>query len=140
MLLLLEGLVVVIGGQSLPFRLYSTYNDVALPGSDEDYNELRASPVTRTIADLRNRTFAEDNYEYSSYAYCIEATYILGSVLALSPDTFAVTDPQVEGIDAAIANLLLSLPMEKREVVRNDGSVRVLEWTATAVTGACRWR
>ena len=123
MLLLLEGLVVVIGGQSLPFRLYSTYNDVALPGHDEDYNELRSSSVTRTIADIRNRTFSEDNYEYSSYAYCIEATYILGSVLALSPDTFAVTDPQVEGIDAAIANLLLSLPMEKREVVRNDGSI-----------------
>lgn len=122
-LLLIEGLVVVIGGQSSPFRLYSTYTDVGLPGHDEDYNELRSSPVVRTIADLRNRTFSEDNFEYSSFAYVIEAAYILGSVLALSPDTFAVTDPQVEGIDAAISNLLLSLPMEKREVVRNDGSI-----------------
>ncbi|KIW24221.1 uncharacterized protein PV07_09949 [Cladophialophora immunda] len=122
-LLLIEGLVVVIGGQSSPFRLYSTYTDVALPGHDEDYNELRSPPITRTIADLRNRTFSEDTFEYSSFAYCIEAAYILGSVLALSPDTFAVTDPQVEGIDAAISNLLLSLPMDKREVVRNDGTI-----------------
>jgi hypothetical protein len=122
-LLLIEGLVVTIGGQTHPFRMYSTYNDVALPGHDEDYNNLRSPHQTRTIADLRNRTFSEDNYQYSSFAYQIEATYILGSVLALSPDTFAVTDPQVEGIDAAISNLLLSLPMEKREVVRNDGSI-----------------
>ncbi len=122
-LLLIEGLVVTIGGQTHPFRLYSTYNDVALPGHDEDYNELRSPPQTRTIADLRNRTFSEDNFDYSSFAYQIEATYILGSVLSLSPDTFAVTDPQVEGIDAAISNLLISLPMEKREVVRSDGSI-----------------
>ncbi|ETI28235.1 hypothetical protein G647_00684 [Cladophialophora carrionii CBS 160.54] len=122
-LLLIEGLVVTIGGQSSPFRLYSTYNDVALPGHDEDYNELRSPPLTRTIADLRNRTFSEDNFEYSSFAYQIEATYILGSVLALSPDTFAVTDPQVEGIDAAISHLLLSLPADKRQVFRSDGSI-----------------
>jgi hypothetical protein len=122
-LLLIEALVVVIGGQPPPVRLYSTYTDVALPGHDEDYNELRSPPITRTLADLRNRTFSEDNYEYSSFAYQIEATYILCSVLALSPDTFAVTDPQVEGIDAAMSNLLLSLPLDKREVVRTDGTI-----------------
>lgn len=137
-LMTIEGLVVVIGGQSAPFRLYSTYTDVLLPGHDEDYNELRTSPMARSLTDLRARTFSEDNFDYSSFAFCIEATYILGSVLALSPDTFAVTDPQVEGIDAAMSNFLLSLPMEKREVVRNDGSVDdclliahlILHWAA----------
>lgn len=122
-LMMVEGLVTVIGGQSSPYRLYSAFADVPLPGHDEDYNELRPSPMPRTLADLRNRTFSEDPFEYSSFAYCVEAAYILGSVLALGPDTFAVTDPQVEAIDAAISNYLISLPIDKREVIRHDGSV-----------------
>ncbi|KAI1610255.1 hypothetical protein EDD37DRAFT_603870 [Exophiala viscosa] len=122
-LMILEGVIVVIGGQSQPYRLFSTYTDVPLPGHDEDYNELRASPLPRTLADLRNRTFSEDTFAYSSFAYAIEAAYILGSVLALGPDTFAVTDPQVEAIDASITNFFLSLPQDKREVIRQDGHV-----------------
>ncbi|KIX06284.1 uncharacterized protein Z518_04259 [Rhinocladiella mackenziei CBS 650.93] len=122
-LMIVEGLVTVIGGQSQPYRLYSTFTDVALPGHDEDYDELRASPFPRSVADLRNRTFSEDTFNYSSFAYGVEAAYILGSVLALGPDTFAVTDPQVEAIDTSISNFLLSLPLDKREIMRHDGTV-----------------
>ncbi|KIV79238.1 hypothetical protein PV11_06807 [Exophiala sideris] len=122
-LMIVEGIIVVIGGQSQPYRLFSTFTDVPLPGDDEDYNDLRASPLPRSLADLRNRTFSEDTFAYSSFAYAIEAAYILGSVLALGPDTFAVTDPQVEAIDASITNFFLSLPQDKREVIRQDGHV-----------------
>ncbi|KAL2440951.1 hypothetical protein ABEF95_009647 [Exophiala dermatitidis] len=121
-LMTIEGVVAVIGGH-LPFRTYSTPADVPLPGHDEDYYELRPSPLLRTFADLRNRAVAEDTFEYSTLAYTVEATYILGSVLALGADTFAVTDPQVEAIDASISNFFLSLPPSKREVIRYDGTV-----------------
>lgn len=122
-LMIIEGMVVIIGGQSQPFRLYSTFTDVALPGDDEDYNELRSSALPRNLAELRNRTFSEDTFEYSSFAYAVEGTYILGSVLALGPDTFAVTDPQVEAIDATISNYFFSLPLDKREVIRQDDRI-----------------
>jgi hypothetical protein len=122
-LVLIEGMVVVIGGQSQPFRLYSTFTDVPLPGDDEDYDDLRASPLPRSLADLRNRTFSEDPFAFSSFAYAVEASYMMGAVLALGPDTFAVTDPQVEAIDASLSNFFLSLPADKREVIRQDGSV-----------------
>lgn len=123
MLMLLEGLVTVIGGQSTPYTTYSTFTDVALPGHDEDYNELRVSPELRTLTDLHNRVISEDTFSYSSFAYGIEAGYILGAVLSLGPDTFAVTDPQVEGLDASISNYFLSLPLDKRDPTRPDGSV-----------------
>ncbi|EXJ89393.1 hypothetical protein A1O3_02460 [Capronia epimyces CBS 606.96] len=123
MLLIIEGLIAVIGGQQQPFRTYSTPTDVPLPGPEEDYDELRTSSQPRSLADLRNRAFSEETYEFSSFDYAIEASYILGSVLNLAADTFAVTDPQVEAIDASISNFFLSLPLEQREVIRHDGTV-----------------
>ena len=42
--------------------------------------------------------------------------YIMGAVFNLGPDTFSITDPQVEAIDASISNFILSLPPSKREV------------------------
>lgn len=123
MLMVLEGLVTVIGGQSTPYVTYSTFTDVALPGHDEDYNELRVCSELRTLADLHNRVISEDTFSYSSLAYGIEAAYILGAVLSLGPDTFAVTDPQVEALDASISNYFLSLPLDKRDPTRPDGSV-----------------
>jgi len=140
-LMTIEGLVVVIGGQTQPYRLYSTFSDVPLPGHDEDYNDLCPLQVSRTLTDLRNRALTEDTFEYSSFAYGVEAAHILGSVLALGPDTFAVTDPQVEAIDASISNFTLSLPIDKREVIRPDGSVDeclvnvhlLINWAAIAL-------
>ncbi|KEF58489.1 uncharacterized protein A1O9_06415 [Exophiala aquamarina CBS 119918] len=123
MLMILEGLVTVIGGQGTPYTTYATFTDVALPGHDEDYNELRVSSQPRTVADLRNRILLEDPFSYSSFAYGIEASYILGAVLSLGPDSFAVTDPQIEALDASISNYFLSLPLDKRDPTLPDGSV-----------------
>jgi len=122
-LMILEGLVTVIGGQTTPYTTYATFTDVALPGHDEDYNELRASSQLRSVADLRNRIILEDTFSYSSFAYGIEAAYILGAVLSLGPDSFAVTDPQIEALDASISNYFLSLPLDKRDPTLPDGSV-----------------
>ncbi|KAI9873559.1 MAG: hypothetical protein M1823_007891, partial [Watsoniomyces obsoletus] len=58
---------------------------------------------------------------WSSFAYAIEAMYIMGAVFNLGTDTFAITDPQVEAVDASISSFLLSLPPSKREVTSLDG-------------------
>ena len=47
----------------------------------------------------------------------------MGTIFALSSDTFAITDPQVEAIDASISNFFLSLPPSKREVADLDGRI-----------------
>jgi hypothetical protein len=123
-LFLFEGMITAIGGQITPFRLHTTYADVLLPGEDAAYASLRSSPVPRSLLDFRNRAFAEDQYSYSSFAYAIEAMYMMGSVFELGPDTFAITDHQVEALDASISNFFLSLPPSKREVVPSpDGSL-----------------
>ena len=120
-LFLMNGLVTAIGGQEQPFRLHDIDSDVPLPGPCEDYNNCQSTPQPRSISDFRNRTFSEDPYCWSSFAYAIEAMYIMGGVFKLGPDTFAITDPQVEAIDASISNFLLSLPPSKRDVTLADG-------------------
>lgn len=140
-LMILEGLVVIISGQALSYKTYSTFTDVTLPGHDEDYNNLQSPSGGRCITDMRNRTFNEDVFEYSSYAYVVEAAYILGAVMNLGPDTFAVTDPQIEALDASVSNYFLSLPFEKRDVTRPDGTVDeclvsahlIINWAAIAL-------
>ena len=122
-LMTLEGHAVFIGGQTQPYRTYSTLTDLTLPGHDEEYNEIRSPAVGRSLNDMQNRTFTEDTFSYSSLAYVIEATHILGAVLNLGPDTFAVTDPQIEALDASISNYFLSLPLDKRDPCRPDGTV-----------------
>ncbi|ETN45593.1 uncharacterized protein HMPREF1541_09425 [Cyphellophora europaea CBS 101466] len=123
-LFIMEGLITAIGGQMSPFRLHRLYCDVPLPGDDAAYMALKSSMAPRSLADFRNRTFAEDNYAYSSFAYAIEAMYIMGAVFELGPDTFAITDHQVEAIDASISNFTLSLPQDKRDVIPDpDGFV-----------------
>ena len=120
-LFLMNGLVTAIGGQEQPFRLHDVYSDIPLPGPCEDYNNCQSTPQPRSISDFRNRTFSEDPYCWSSFAYAIEAMYIMGAVFNLGQDTFAITDPQVEAIDASISNFLLSLPPSKRDVALADG-------------------
>ncbi|KPI44646.1 uncharacterized protein AB675_8361 [Cyphellophora attinorum] len=44
----------------------------------------------------------------------------MGAIFQLGPDTFAITDPQVDAIDASISNFILSLPPSKRECHPND--------------------
>ena len=120
-LFILNGLVTAIGGQEKPFRLHDVYCDVPLPGPCDDYSDCLSNHQPRCISDFRNRTFSEDPYQWSSFAYAVESMYIMGAVFTLGADTFAITDPQVEAIDASISNFLLSLPPSKREVTLADG-------------------
>ena len=122
-LFIIDGLVTAIGGQSESFRLKEVFCDVPLPGEDHDYADLKSSPNPPSLDSFRNRVLLEDNTVYSSLAYCVEATSIMGAIFTLGPDTFTITDPQVEAIDASISNFFLSLPPSKREVVEIDGSV-----------------
>lgn len=121
-LFILEGFSIVLGSPNTTFRSYVS-SDVLLPGCDAEYNACRPSHRPRSLTELRNRIFDQDNgYQWSSFAYAITAMYIMGSVLSLGPDTFAITDPAVEAVDASISEFLLSLPPEKRDVVECDGN------------------
>jgi hypothetical protein len=120
-LFIINGLVTAIGGQEQPFRLHDVYCDVPMPGPCEDYEDCVSNPKPRSISEFRNRTFSEDPYRWSSFTYAIEAMYIMGAVFSLGPDTFAITDPQVEAVDASVSNFFLSLPPSKRDVTGPDG-------------------
>ena len=122
-LFLVDGMVTAIGGQTETFRLQNVICDVPLPGEDNDYAMLRSSLDPPSLAMFRNRIIFEDSTAYSSLAYTIESMFIMGSIFTMGQDTFAITDPQVEAIDASISNFFLSLPPSKREVTEIDGYV-----------------
>lgn len=140
-LFIVEGLSSSLSDFSRPFRLYSIPTDMPLPRSCQDYNKCHPPGHLRTLTEMQDRTFSNDDYPWSSFAYKIEAARILGTVLQLSPDRFAVTNPQVEAIDASISSFLLSLPPEKREVVEHDGvcdevlfgAHMIIQWAAINV-------
>ena len=129
-LFIVNGIVTAMDSQEHPFDLHDAYCDVPLPGPCEDYANCVSEPHPRSMSQFRDRTFSEDPYSWSSFAYSIEAMYIMAAVSNLGYDTFAITDPQVEAVDASISNYLLSLPPSKREVTQLDGRTDEMLLTA----------
>ncbi|KKY22997.1 putative c6 zinc finger domain-containing protein [Phaeomoniella chlamydospora] len=104
--------------------------DVPLPGPCDDYKDCRPPQDLQTLDEMRDRMFTDDNFTFSSFAYKIEATTIMLSALRLSRESFAITDAQIDAIDASIANFLLSLPQDSRQVASRDGAVDELIFAA----------
>ena len=104
-------------------RLQAIATDVPLPCKCSDYVQCEPPLSSRTLAEMQNRTFVDDGFSYSSFAYKVEATRIMLAVLGLGDDPSALSNQQVETTDAALSSYLLSLPPDKREIVERDGKV-----------------
>jgi len=130
MLWIIDGIASAVLNFEAPFRFQLVACDVPLPGPCETYNDCRVGSSLRTLDDMRYRALSEDTYEWSSFAYAVEAMRIMVSVFELGQDVFNITDSQVEAVDTSIASFFLSLPADKREVVERDGTVDELLVTA----------
>ncbi|KAJ5756795.1 hypothetical protein N7533_006338 [Penicillium manginii] len=134
-LFVIEGMLTALGVQSV-YRTNLVLPEVPLPCEERIYQDGLTPPPAPTIAQFDERVFADEERDFSSYSYRIEAVRILGRVVA----TQAMTEGQqdnVEAIDARIASWFHHLPESKAELMRPDGSVDEIMFQATMlVNGA----
>ncbi|KAJ5783243.1 hypothetical protein N7457_005017 [Penicillium paradoxum] len=130
-LFVIEGFMTALGVQQ-EYRTNRMPLEVALPCEERIYHEALPPPPPPTIAQFDGRVFAEEERDFSSYCYRIEAIRILGRVVAMQNMTEGQQD-QVEAIDARIGSWGHHLPESKEELLRPDGSVDEIMFQATMI-------
>ncbi|PGH00557.1 hypothetical protein AJ80_09163 [Polytolypa hystricis UAMH7299] len=104
------------------FKLWSVSTDVELPCEEECYLSGNI-PQPRTMVDFDNREFEAEDIVFSSFAYLIDASRILGTTLAVSADVGDLIDPRVDNADAGLVAWAFHLPDVKKEMVAGNGKV-----------------
>ncbi|KAL3455074.1 hypothetical protein BJX64DRAFT_273032 [Aspergillus heterothallicus] len=130
-LFIIEGMLTALGVQP-EFRLSRVPLEVPLPCEERIYQEGMAPPPPPTIAQFDDRVFADEERDFSSYTYRIEAARILGKVISIQ-DIVEGQQDQVEAIDARITSFFHHLPESKAELLRPDGTVDEMMFQATMV-------
>ena len=127
----IEGLLTALGLQQV-YRTNLVAPEVPLPCEERIYQDGLTPPPPSTIAQFDGRVFADDERDFSSYAYRIEAVRILARVVA-TQDMVEGQQDHVEAIDARIASWFHHLPESKSELMRPDGSVDEIMFQATMI-------
>ncbi|KAJ5557308.1 hypothetical protein N7494_001223 [Penicillium frequentans] len=130
-LFVIEGLLTALGVQQV-YRTNQVPLVVPLPCEERIYQDGIAPPTPPTIAQFNNRFFDDDERDFSSYAYRIEAVRVLGEVVA-TQDMEKGQQERVEAIDARIASWFHHLPDSKAELIRPDGSIDEIMFQATMI-------
>ncbi|KAL2823857.1 hypothetical protein BJY01DRAFT_230604 [Aspergillus pseudoustus] len=130
-LFIIEGMLTGLGVQP-EFRLNRVPLEVPLPCEERIYQDGLAPPPPPTIAQFDDRVFADEERDFSSYTYRIEAARILGKVISIQ-DIVEGQQDQVEAIDARITSFFHHLPESKAELLRPDGTVDEMMFQATMV-------
>ncbi|GME36537.1 putative C6 zinc finger domain-containing protein [Neofusicoccum parvum] len=120
--------------QRTNFRLRDVLTDVPLPCEEVEY-ESGYIPVPRTFEEYDDAAFADDDVEFSSFAYRIDAVRNLGKVLAVT--SIDVLDIRaIEGADAYLVNWALHLPNSKGETISRDGQLDHMLFQAHMIANA----
>ena len=130
-LFVIEGLLTALGVQRV-YRTNQTPLVVPLPCEERIYQDGLTPPPPPTITQFDERVFADEERDFSSYSYRIEAVRILGRVVA-AQEMMEGQQDQVEAIDARIASWFHHLPDSKLELIRPDGSVDEIMFQATMI-------
>ncbi|KKK16366.1 hypothetical protein AOCH_003645 [Aspergillus ochraceoroseus] len=81
-LFIIEGMLTALGVQSA-FRTNMVPLEVPLPCEERIYQDGLAPPSPPTVAQFDERVFADEERDFSSFAYRIESVRILGRVVAI---------------------------------------------------------
>lgn len=106
--------------------------EVGLPCEERIYQDGLAPPPAPTIAQFDGRVFDDEERDFSSFTYRIEAARILARVVSIQ-DMVEGQQDHVEAIDARITSWFHHLPESKAELLRSDGSVDEMMFQATMV-------
>ncbi|PYH99402.1 C6 transcription factor [Aspergillus ellipticus CBS 707.79] len=130
-LFIIEGMLTALGVQQV-FRCNTVPLEVPLPCEERIYQDGMPPPPSPTIAQFDERVFADEERDFSSFTYRIEAARILGRVVAIQ-DLIEGQQDQVEAIDARITSWFHHLPESKAELLRPDGTVDEMMFQATMI-------
>ncbi|CRG86591.1 hypothetical protein PISL3812_03601 [Talaromyces islandicus] len=132
-LFVIEGMLTALGVRSV-FTANTIPLEVPLPCEERTYQDGVLFPLASppTIAQFDDRVFADEDIDFSSFSYRIEAVRILGRVVSLSE---MVTGQQelVESVDARIVSWFHHLPESKMELMLADGTVDEMMFQAKMV-------
>lgn len=104
------------------FNIHSFTADVLLPCEEATYMDASCVPNPPTVAQFDSRLFADDELQFSSFCYRIEAARILARVLALT-GAREVHQDQVQAVDNALAGWAHHLPPAKVDIINTLGEV-----------------
>ncbi|KAK2746545.1 hypothetical protein FQN55_005531 [Onygenales sp. PD_40] len=104
------------------FALWSVNADVELPCEEEDFHSGNI-PKPRTLFEFDDREFDAVDVVFSSFAYLIDASRILGTALAVGSDAGNPVDPAVDHADSGLVAWAFHLPDVKQEMVTKKGKV-----------------
>lgn len=130
-LFVVEGMLTALGVRQA-FKTSMVTLEVPLPCEERIYQDGLNPPTPPTISQFDDRVFADDEMDFSSFSYRIEAVRILGRVVTLQ-DAHEGQQDMVEAIDARIASWFHHLPESKSELMRPDGSVDEMMFQATMI-------
>lgn len=130
-LIVVEGMLTALGVQKT-FRTNVVPLEVGLPCEERIFQDCLSPPPPPTITQFDARVFADEERDFSSFTYRIEAIRILGRVVAIQ-DMVEGQQDHVEAIDARIASWFHHLPESKAELMRPDGSVDEMMFQATMI-------
>jgi hypothetical protein len=80
-------------------------------------------PQPRTLREYDNRGFDDSDESFSSFAYLIDATRILGTTLAAGDIANKSAYSLVKNAEANLMSWDLHLPHAKRDPVQSDGTL-----------------
>ncbi|KAN0083737.1 hypothetical protein V8E54_002825 [Elaphomyces granulatus] len=130
-LFVIEGMLTALGARK-SFTASMVPLEVPLPCEESIFQDGLAPPPAPTLVQFDDRVFAEDDIDFSSFSYRIEAVRILGRVVVLGQTAQGHQD-QVEAIDARIASWFHHLPESKAELMRPDGTVDEMMFQAMMI-------
>jgi hypothetical protein len=132
-LFVIEGMLTALGVRA-SFTANTIPLEVPLPCEERIYQDGGLFPLASppTIAQFDDRVFADEDIDFSSFSYRIEAVRILGRVVSLSE---MVTGQQelVESVDARIVSWFHHLPESKMELMLADGTVDEMMFQAKMI-------
>ena len=104
------------------FKTSQANMSLCLPCEEAIYAEGISLSSPPTLAQFDGRLFADEELQFSSFCYRIEAVRILSRVLAVA-GTDEVHEDQIQAVDNALAGWVHHLPASKADIVNNFGEV-----------------
>ncbi|KAE8447886.1 hypothetical protein EG329_010115 [Mollisiaceae sp. DMI_Dod_QoI] len=114
-----------------PFHVQDLKSPVPLPCEERDF-EIGSNPPLHTLEDLDEDGFANDDIEFSSYAYRIAAARNLDRIIHSThyfPD-----DPSIHRQEAYLTNWKLHLPESKQVYYDETGTFDEMLFQANMIT------
>lgn len=104
--------------QKASFRCNTVELKAGLPCEDNAFLNGTWLPTAPTLAQFDNRVFDDDDIDFSSYCYRIEAVRIMARVLAIAEDPDVDRD-EFTAVDNALAGWKYHLPPCKADIARS---------------------